>query len=472
MPFTALAGMAFLFLPIQGAKAMPSETPEVASAFEADDPFDLHLGIDYSFQYKHAAIIREWGRGNETLWARDLWYQRVQQVLTPSLEIGLCRELSAYLQLPITLYDRQIYEFDQRNTDNCSYPDPKNPSRPSNCVNRGNSSTLRDSILPLHGYDATSPQYAFTSYTGVDTTRIMTAPIRRGIDQLHAGLKLAVLDQNKKPHFPTWILGLEGRFAIGARMQLRKSRQKHPSSNLTVGRKIHEVGFWTSLRRRMPFVEPYASAYFRYAIAAKGSLFDERGPSSQIQRPQSQAGAAFGFELVPWVSAQRDFKVSIDVRATLGHHFRGHGYSEIWELSADSPALVGKDPNTAGACSLRASLQHAGTHFLDPSSYLETANQAPNSGQCERFSGITAIQAYTDLGGRAALTLQLGSLTRLSLGANVYGSTTHRVSGQYHRIGTAQRAPSYRAVIDRAGRRYAVDDVLQLRAFSSLQLLF
>ena len=44
--------------------ASAAEVTRVASSFEEEDPFDLHFGVGYAFDFKKAAILREWSQQN------------------------------------------------------------------------------------------------------------------------------------------------------------------------------------------------------------------------------------------------------------------------------------------------------------------------------------------------------------------------------------------------------------------------
>ena len=57
--FAAALGLTPRLSPGWTSTAHAGEITRVASAFEEDNPFDLHLGVDYGFRFKSAAILRE-----------------------------------------------------------------------------------------------------------------------------------------------------------------------------------------------------------------------------------------------------------------------------------------------------------------------------------------------------------------------------------------------------------------------------
>ena len=79
-----------------------------------------------------------------------------------------------------------------------------------------------DGLLPAAGFDALDPGTApagDTMFRGVD---------RHGLDQIHLGLGVAPLNQNRDDTKPTWKLGAEFRFAIG---QVMKFDPTTPGAN-------------------------------------------------------------------------------------------------------------------------------------------------------------------------------------------------------------------------------------------------
>ena len=200
--------------------ANAAEVTRVASSFEEDNKFDLHFGVNYDFDFKKAAILREWSDGTNNRLAKDLIYRQRRQTVTASVEIGLYHDLSIYAELPIVVADNRDYGFDQE-ASTCTFPSD-NTGETINCVDKTNSSTLRDFIVPRDGFDSLSPTDPYNQFTGVDTELIFTGPTRRGLDQLHVGIKKGLLNQSKLSHMPNWVLAAEGRFAIGTPMEFTR----------------------------------------------------------------------------------------------------------------------------------------------------------------------------------------------------------------------------------------------------------
>ncbi|MEX1365568.1 MAG: hypothetical protein AB1Z98_20740 [Nannocystaceae bacterium] len=462
--------------------AHAAEVTRVASSFEEDNPFDIHFGVAYDYNFKRAAVLREWnagpGDGSNRL-VKDLMYRQQRHTIYPTMEIGLWHDLAVYVTLPVILSDTRDYSFDQR-PDDCVFGD----NAGANCVNAGNSTTIRDSIIPQGGFDATNSADPFGQFTGASTELIFRGPVRRGLDQLHVGLKYGILNQRKRSHMPNWLVGLEGRFAVGRAMTFsRDIINNSPQGNSRVGRRIHELGAWTALSRRYRFLDPYFTAYWRQSIRAGGSEFQDLsavGAQGDVL-PQSTAGMTFGTEIVPWERKAKGMKVAVYLSGSAVLHYGGRGYSEIWELLADSPALVGaNDPTQAGQCDRTAALQFAADNPGD-AGYLDAGGPS-----CAKFNGITDLQDYGSFGFDGGLNLHLGKNARINLGTKLSTDTRHFVTfanrgdagasaaGDPDRVdpGTVEVNPVRRDVVDNVGRRYVIDDVVDVHGYLRVLLTF
>ena len=462
--------------------AHAAEVTRVATAFEEGNQFDIHFGVAYDFNFKRAAVLREWNSGagdDSNRLVKDLLYRQQRHTVTPTLEIGLWHDLAVYMTLPVVLADSRSYAFDQR-PDDCVFGD----SPESNCVNKQNSTTIRDGIIPASGFDATNSADPFGQYTGDSTELIFNGPVRRGLDQLHVGLKYGILSQRTRSHMPNWLIGLEGRFAVGRAMTFsRDITNDEPAGNTRVGRRTHELGAWTALSRRYRFLDPFFTAYWRQSLRASGSIFEDYssvGSQGDIN-PQSTAGMTFGSEIVPWERQSKGMKVAVYLSGSAILHYGGRGYSEIWELLADSPAMVGtNDPTQADRCDRTLALQSAAAN-PGSSSYLTDGGNA-----CNKFEGITDLQDYGTFGFDGGLNLHLGKYARVNLGVKASTDTRHFVTftnrgdadasstGDPHRVdqGTIEVNPLRRDVVDNVGRRYVIDDVVDVHGYLRVLMTF
>lgn len=473
----AIVGLTLGFSP----SALAAEVTRVASSFDEDDPFDLHFGVGYDFTFKKAAIVREWSDGNQNRIARDLLYQQMRHTVTPSLEIGLYRDLAVYLQLPVVVSDTRSYSFDQ-DADPCKYGDVRPPDE-ATCVNKDNSTTLRDGIVPRTGFDATNTDDPYGSFAGADSKEIFKGPNRYGINQLWVGLKYAILNQDRLSHMPTWVIGLEGRFAVGKPMTFsRNISEEDPSGNHAVGVGYHQLGVWTALSRRYRFLNPFFVASWQQSLRGNSntSLFKNYDAATQTKvNPQSEVAVQFGTEIVPFERKAKAQKFAIELSGRAMLLYGGRGYSEVWELLADSPAMVGSyQPGMSGSCNRNAVMAYAQASPTDPN-YIEGAGAAPG---CERFDGVTDIQDYAVFGLRAGIVAHLNKFATLTVGADINTNTRHFVTSASRGVdldendvvdaGSAEINPVRRDVVDNVGRRYLVDDVINVTPYFKFLLTF
>lgn len=461
-----------------GGVAYAAEGTELASALEPGDPFDLFFTVDYNYDVTSAAIKREYAGlpGTSPDGAmpivKDLVFERNRHIITPRVQLGIFQGLQLSAAMPIVLSDGRSYSFDQR-ADPCIFgSDPQ--ARQPTCIDRDNSSTIRDAILPRAGYDASDPLTGFS-----DTSKeIFRGVTRSGTDQLHLGLAWAALDQAHDDTKPTWVLGGEARLSIGDIMRFNRFS---PDSDAGVSRGLHEVRAYTSLSKRTTWAEPFVTFWWQtpYAIRSEdpdepqGSLFWDVGFGQNNRLPQQQAGTTFGFEAIPWENPVEDQRLAVEVRGRLEAHFEGRGYSEMWELfayagdaqdNATGPLVLDRDPLVAG----RQVLSHP---------------------------GVTDIENYMTFAGRLGLRGRLGKYARFAASFELAHDQQHRISwtdagtefpacsatvtvncesmnDEVISPGTREVNPLHSQTIDAVGRRYLVDESTTYTFFLTGAVLF
>ena len=479
--------------------ANAAEVTRVASSFDEElngNRFDLHIGVSYDFDFKRGAILREWGAGGQNNLAKDLLYRQFRHTVTPMMEIGLWHDLSIYVAMPVVVSDNRNYEFDKEEGSGCEFPSANSDPGSATCVNKTNSTSIRDGIIPRDGFDAFEDANPYGQFTDDDTDMIFRSPTRRGLDQIHVGLKIGILSQERsasknsvdnvlaRGHLPNWVLGLEGRFAIGKPMSFTRAIQTaDPSGNHRVGRGMHELGVWTALSRRYRFLEPFFGAHWRMALRAKGSQFENYGSTQGSVNPQSETGAYFGAEIVPWENEARGQKFSVVLSGSALLHYNGRAYSEVWELLADSPALVGDySPGDNSGCSVGGALAHAAANPLNPENNGGYANAG--GADCDVYNGVSTIDDFGTFGLNAALNFHVSKIARINFGVDMATDTRHFVTSASRGDGSlsgdpdlvepdsADVNPVRRDVVDNVGRRYAVDDMFNINAYLNFIVTF
>ena len=465
------------------APAVAAEGTEIASAMDEDDPFDIFLTLDYTFEAKRAAIKREFaGLPGSTIdgpmpIVKDLLYYRDRHTITPRLQIGLFHDLEINVAMPIVVSDFRYYNFDQREND-CDFTGDD-----ANCINESNSSTFRDGLLAVGdngnlGYDANDPTTNFSP----GGERVFNGVNRAGLDQIHLGLGWAPLNQERDDTKPTWVVGGEVRLAVGKPMRFDRL---NPSLEDSVGRGINEVRLQTSLSKRTPWAEPFVTFWWQSPLPMDGSSppgdagdkadtqFWNVGFGQDSVYPQQSAGTTFGFNGIPWQNPRQKQYVAIEVRGKAEAHFEGRGYSEMWEIFALGGS-VAEDPS--------APLQID----RDPTSTLDTPIAHP---------GVTSIENYLSFGGRLGLRGQMGDRAKFNASFELDYDQAHRVSwddaGKELPTCTSGRTsgcedendtvvtpgskevnPLFSRTIDLPGRRYLVDESVTYVLMVSGTLMF
>lgn len=413
--------------------ARGAEITDVASSFEAGNPFDFRFRFGYGHLEKRASIRREIeqaGQGTIPVF-KDLNYAQSRDTLNMRMEIGLFWDLMLYTELPVILNDTRDITY-------------------AGGVTAANSTTVRDNIVPTDGYDAATGT-GFVPGSG----NVFRGPRRGGsgsgaFDTFNVGLTWAPLSQKRDDTKPTWIINVEGRFSIG---QVMKFDRTAPTANKGVSEGLHWFVVRTAVSKRFRYVDPFFGLWYGLPIARSGSLFIDYGKTQKNKGPQMSAGTVFGLEVIPYERKDKEYKVSIALQGRIEGKFTGRGYSEIWEMLAASPALD-CDPVWNPAC--------------DPSATVNRYQGRP-------YTGLTTIDNYASLGIDTNVYAQVTRYLRLHAGfqyqhdqshfvtADDVGKTLDATCTTPTSGGRVSRAcefnPAYRPVINQIGRRYKVDDV-------------
>ena len=360
----------------------------VASAADPGDPADLQLRVDYEYSTEKATIWRERvGAAADPLdpipKVSDLSFRQDRHLITPRADLGIYHNTSISVALPIIIAQQRKLTL-------------------AKGVTRDGSSTVADGLLPPEGFDARDPG---TPLTGDDMFRDVK---RSGLDQVHAGMTFALMNQDKDDTKPTWKLGGELRIPVGRVMRFNP---RTPSDETGVGRGIHELRVWTSVARRYKRTEGWVELYWQAPIAEK--------KTSLLQLPDAQkfgatnvgagqrAGIAAGIEIYAVDDAARQNRVSLDLGGRIDAHFEGRDYSEMWEVFAYAgdagratygPLVLDSDPTT------------------------------PTIIEGRSHPGVSNIENYLESAGRVAVRAQLGSYVRFAAMLDLVWKTDHIIS--------------------------------------------
>ncbi len=453
---------------VHGDQVHAAEGTEIASGSDDLSKVQLFFGLNYSFSVKNAAIKREMSGEDPTETSGivpimpDLLLTETRQMLTPHVEVGFARDFQVHFALPITLSWDRSYDFDQ-SASPCVF---SGGATPETCIDRTNSSTLVDGLLPngdngQMGYDAQNPMVNFAP-TSKTVFRSVT---RSGLDTFNVGVSWTPMNQARDDTKPTWVLDAELHLSIG---KLMKFDRFDPSTQAGVSEGVHEIKLSTGFSKRTAWAEPYIYFWWQAPLAVRGStpgdpngsLYWDVGFGQKSTMPQQQAGTYFGFNAVVSENPKTQTRFSLDLGGRLEAHFNGQGYSEIWEILAyagdvknnpNGPLVVHPDPTNPVA---------------EPISY----------------PGTSTIENYLTFAGKAGAHVQIGAHVRLSADLEVTSEEEHAITftdagkvtppNTVVQPGTAEVNPLQNPLIDDVGRRYLVDDSLTYTVLVSGQILF
>ena len=464
----ALFGLLIIGSMLVWATAQAGPHSEVASAFDEGDAFDLNFTLDYDLVIKRGTIKREFvgypgtSADDNLPIVKDLVFSGARHTITPKLELGVFTDVSVFFALPIVLFDSRTLEFDQRGS--CTFPDA---GANASCVNSLNSTTVQDGLLPAGGFDSSDP-----TGPGFDpsSATLFKGPNRAGVDQLHLGLSVAPMNQERDDTKPTWRIGAEVRLAIGSPMKFNRA---DPESERSVGRGIHEFRAWTSIAKRLTWAEPYMTVWWQAPLTTKsGSQFIEPGfGQSQVQAQQT-AGTTFGFEATVWKDEESANRLSLEVGTDLRAHFEGRGYSQMWEV-----------------------FQYAGdANFLGNPLILDSDPTNPGDNAISH-PGVSNIENYLSFAGNLGVRAELGERIRFGLGFELSRDQAHFITfadagidqplcptatdeqgcetldNELVDLGTDEVNPLHVPLMDTVGRRYRVEGITNYSISIDMRIL-
>lgn len=455
---TALVGGASVVL--------ASPHSEVASAFDAEDRFDLHLTLEYGLELHRAGIRREQSGlpGTQPTdpvpVVRDLYFEGARHLVVPRLELGLFTDVSFTAALPVVLSDGRSLLLDQRNSP-CVFP---GGSQPATCIDRTNSTTIADGILPANGFDAENP--GGPGFAAGAT--LFRGPTRAGLDQVHVGLVWAPMNQDRDDTKPTWKIGAEGRLAIGAPMRLNA---QNPDAETSVGRGVHEVHAWTSFARRLRWAEPFIKIWWvSPVVETEDSAFRPLGFGQDRSATQQRAGVDFGVETGIWGQRESQRRVVANLGARIEGSFEGRAYTEMWEVfqyagtpGRGGPLILDADPGQAG----RQDLAHPGVTTVE--NHLRMGGDLGVRAELGKLQiGLSFALVYTQ---PHVIAFSDAGQDLPTCGAGVSGPCEND-NNQLVNSGTAEVNPGYVSLIDLVGQRYRVDEVFDYALGIEARMLF
>lgn len=438
------------------------ENTTVIDAFDRDDPFDANLLLTFRQSWKSANIRRETSLAQPGLTTGGFTsasenvaaYRQSVSVLELGGDVAIHRDLALSLRLPLILADsRELSDLDGSS---------RNPQR------------LQDP----------SGEQLFSVP--------FKSPTRSGVDWFGVALNYAIYNQERDDTKPTWVIGAEGRFAIGDRLHACNenaaircpdpANPNGPSRDPGISRGMHSLIAHTVFARRYGYIEPYLGLRMLLDLPQSNSDF---GASSDVKgtllnRPPVVGTLTLGAEVFPWENREAFQRVGLDFKLRGSYHSPGRDYSELFDALGSSQARSLRNPNP--------SVYKAG-----PDGFTSVAD--PSAAKVF-FSGITDQQPFGSFGASAGVTWQAGEYVKFTGGLGLTYVQSHLITAADAcnpdfkisvgasgpcRTGAASSGggtvtgipnPNHRQVIDLPGRRFSVDDTTLVDLWLSGVVMF
>ncbi|HEY8041987.1 MAG TPA: hypothetical protein VIF15_19425, partial [Polyangiaceae bacterium] len=343
-----------------------SEITNVADAFDGPDPFDLNLVLGFTQSFKHASVRRETqlqqpgligapGQSAGFIPATQnvASYSSSMSTLDVGADIGIYHDLALILRVPVIL-------------------------------------SWSQSLGDLNGSQAVAAQVLNDPMGGQLFGVPFTSPTRSGIDWISGGLDWAIYNQQRDETKPTWVIGIEGRLAVGAPLHACNQNPGpgiaqcpdplNPSVNRDPGisRGIHSVIGKSIWSRRFGYVEPYSGFWVQADFPGYGDYGAWNVENNLARTPPLLGSFALGLEVIPFEEREQFQRLSADFRFKGTYHSPGREYSELFDALGSSQAASLRTPNPA---------------FYQANS-AGTGSASTNGTEQVYFTGITEQQAY------------------------------------------------------------------------------
>lgn len=418
----------------------PTTFTDAIDAWDENDAFDANLHVGFQRRRTAGTIQRERGEGtarDSANWTDIGDWEHVRNELVLGADIGIYRDLMVFARFPLVLSD----------TREVLYPEGIAPA-----------------TVDMELQEATT----VTGEPAGLYTMPFVSPTRSGVDTLHLGTAFNLLNQARRPAFPTWMMLFEFQLGIGDIMN--PCEKGVDDCDQGVSRGTHAFRFESRMSRRYRYAEVYSGMLFHFEWAGRAEdRFSPSGGLSGYQnvRPPIQGAFTAGVAFIPWENRQSWQRFTIDLRLQGTYISEGRDYSPLFDAlgSSQHPALA-----------------------------IDNLEGRPNGGSTAGirrvpFNGLTDVEAHGKIGGTVAIEMQAARYVRFRFGLDVQYITSHiitfadgcnpnaDVAGAddvraciRNGDGTANQDegllnPHHRPVIDRSGNRFRLDGAVDLNLF-------
>lgn len=350
----------------------------------SDQSVNIITEIDYSYELDSSSLVRERvgdpdADPNAPLSTiRDLKFRQFRHTITPRFEVSVFTNTFVTFALPIVIQQAREITLDDG-------------------VDRAGSTAVTDGLISQDGFDSRDP--------GTPTTgdMLFRGPNRHGLDQVHVGLGVALMNQAQDPTKPTWKLGAEARLAVGKVMRFDPMA---PEANKGVSKGMQQLKLWTSFGKRLAWAEPWVELHWLVPLTGKSSsLFEDPGYGATNPLASQEAGVGFGVELFALDKVEDQTRISVDLGTRADVHFEGREYTELWELFA-----------------------YAGDSRTPTNPLILDADPTRSDVQALSHPGITNVENYLATTARFAVRAQIGPHVRFAVLADLVWKTDHAIT--------------------------------------------
>jgi hypothetical protein len=231
----------------------------VASGGDKDKVVAVDLDLQWTRYQENGRIFRQFfdSRSQSSYDADELDYERDTNIINFGAHFGLARDFELRLNVPWTVQDVQSWNYARVNG-----------------VSVQKTSTIQNNSLNAAGESITpTPLFAVpgTVYRG-------------GIADPSVGFAWGIFNEGRANHLPaemfppiqnvaSWVLGVDYTIPLGTAMDPSATQPGSPNSAsyLPIGTGEHRIDFWTSMSKRLGFIEPFFRMHYTLPIAGGGA---------------------------------------------------------------------------------------------------------------------------------------------------------------------------------------------------------
>lgn len=375
-----------------------AEVVEVIDAFDEGDPFDFTFRLRYDYELTRMKLTQQCAPGSQegcvpgrsgVMAFRDVGrYTQEHHTLTLDAIFGLYHDLQAYISVPIVLLDRRSLGF----------------------LEEGN----------VHEIQAGNEFLLSFPFSAAD---------RSGVDQIVVGLSWLPFSQQRNPTLPTWLIDVQGRFAVGERLRascatstgavpgseepgpdglwFTRDDIRQQTSEIDcpteddgngpgVSERTNDLVVRMTLARRYHYVEPYIG------FLAEVMFPEQSDPRyGSAHETPIYAETHFGFEIIPWDRAEHSQFFRIGLHFWGGWNREALSYGPLFDI-------LGTNPNMR--------------YRFDP------GNPSRDLDEAGAYSGMTREESFGTFGGRLTLTLQAARYIKFAFLVGLAHNQEHYVS--------------------------------------------